>query len=87
MLVLVLLFVLLSPGVLVTLPPVGGSVFMSGKTSLVAVLVHAAVFAVVLYILSDMDTGTDTDGFRAGNRGRTTFINNFARSTFTGWRR
>jgi hypothetical protein len=51
MLVLVLLFVLLSPGVLLTLPPVGGSVFMSGKTSLTAVLVHAAVFALVLYCL------------------------------------
>jgi hypothetical protein len=51
MLVVVLLFVLLSPGVLLTLPPVGNNVFMSGKTSLVAVLVHAAVFALVLYCL------------------------------------
>lgn len=43
-----LLFVLLSPGVLLTLPPVGGKIFMSGKTSLVAVLVHAVVFYVLL---------------------------------------
>lgn len=43
----VLLFVLLSPGVLLTLPPIG-KVFMSGKTSLVAVLVHAVVFYVLL---------------------------------------
>lgn len=43
-----LLFVLLSPGVLLTLPPVGGKIFMSGKTSLIAVLVHAVVFYILL---------------------------------------
>lgn len=43
-----LLFILLSPGVLLTLPPVGGKIFMSGKTSLLAVLVHAVVFYVLL---------------------------------------
>ncbi len=43
-----LLFVLLSPGVLLTLPPVGGKIWMSGKTSLIAVLVHAVVFYVLL---------------------------------------
>lgn len=45
---LLVLFVLLSPGVLLTLPPVGGQVFMSGKTSLIAVLVHAVIFVVIL---------------------------------------
>jgi hypothetical protein len=43
-----LLFILLSPGVLLTLPPIGGKIFMSGKTSLTAVLVHAVVFYVLL---------------------------------------
>jgi hypothetical protein len=43
-----LLFVLLSPGVLLTLPPIGGKIFMSGKTSFVAVLVHAVVFYLLL---------------------------------------
>jgi hypothetical protein len=43
-----LLFILLSPGVLLTLPPVGSKVFMSGKTSLIAVLVHAVVFYLIL---------------------------------------
>jgi hypothetical protein len=43
-----LLFILLSPGVLLTLPPIGGKIFMSGKTSLIAVLVHAVVFYVLL---------------------------------------
>ncbi len=42
------LFVLLSPGVLLTLPPVGSRVFMSGKTSLLAVLFHAVVFYLIL---------------------------------------
>ncbi len=42
------LFVLLSPGVLLTLPPIGGKVWMSGKTSLLAVAVHAVVFYVLL---------------------------------------
>lgn len=42
------LFVLLSPGVLLTLPPVGPKIWMSGKTSLLAVLVHAVVFYVLL---------------------------------------
>lgn len=41
-----LLFVLLSPGVLLTLPPKGKGVWMSGQTSLTAVLVHAVVFIV-----------------------------------------
>ena len=42
------LFILLSPGVLLTLPPIGGKWWMTGKTSLVAVLVHAVVFYVLL---------------------------------------
>ena len=42
------LFVLLSPGMLLTLPPVGKQIFMSGKTSMIAVLVHAVVFYVLL---------------------------------------
>lgn len=43
-----LLFIALSPGVLLTLPPIGNKIFMSGKTSLIAVLVHAVVFFVIL---------------------------------------
>lgn len=45
----VALFLLLSPGLLLTLPPVGGKVFMSGKTSVMAILAHTAVFAFLLY--------------------------------------
>jgi len=46
-LVPVLLFILLSPGVLLTLPPLKRGVFMSGETSLTSVVVHALVFAAV----------------------------------------
>ena len=53
----VLLFVLLSPGVLLTLPPVGKKIFMSGQTSLIAVAVHAVVFYVALSYLSPMYQG------------------------------
>ena len=62
-----LLFVLLSPGILLTLPPVGSKIFMSGKTSLIAVLVHAVVFYVLLCyrrsipILNMVEGFTDVD--------------------------
>lgn len=48
LLIATLFFILLSPGVLLTLPPVGSKILMSGKTSLMAVLVHAVVFYVLL---------------------------------------
>jgi len=43
--VLALLFFILSPGVLLTLPPGGRGVFMSNQTSVVAAAVHTLVFA------------------------------------------
>jgi len=50
-LVPVILFILLSPGVLLTLPPLSKGIFMSGQTSITAVLVHGVVFGVVYAIL------------------------------------
>ncbi len=47
----VVLFILLSPGVLLTLPPDGDRVFMTGTTSIAAVLVHAVVFGAVYLAL------------------------------------
>lgn len=41
------LFVILSPGLLLTLPPGSKGVLMSGETSVAAALVHAIVFALV----------------------------------------
>jgi hypothetical protein len=49
-----LFFVLLAPGVLLTLPPKSKGIFMSGQTSMLAVLVHAVVFYIVLKYLLPM---------------------------------
>jgi hypothetical protein len=56
MLALALLFILLSPGILLTLPPVGKKVFMTCKTSPKAVFVHAVIFAVVVLVLKRVFT-------------------------------
>ena len=42
-----ILFILLTPGVILTLPPNGGSIFFSGKTGLVPIMVHTLVFSIV----------------------------------------
>jgi hypothetical protein len=51
LLVTTALFLALSPGLLLTLPPGSGGVFRSGQTSLPAALTHAIVFAVVFAVL------------------------------------
>jgi hypothetical protein len=56
-LIITFLFVVLSPGVLLTLPAVGKKIFMSGQTSLMAVLVHAFLFYLLLSSLKP------TEGF------------------------
>jgi hypothetical protein len=40
----VILFILLSPGLLLTIPAGPKGLFMSGQTSIMAILVHAVVF-------------------------------------------
>ena len=45
------LYVLLTPGVLLTIPPGSKGLFMSGQTSTPAVAVHTLVFAVVFALL------------------------------------
>ena len=45
------LFIALSPGLLLTLPPGSGGVFKSGQTSIPAAVTHAVVFAVVFALL------------------------------------
>lgn len=45
------LFILLSPGMLLTIPPGSGGLFMSRQTSVQAILVHTIVFAVVFAFL------------------------------------
>lgn len=51
------LFVVLSPGILLSIPPVGKRFFRTGKTSLTAVLVHAVVFGVLMYSLTRRSEG------------------------------
>jgi len=51
LLFLVLLVFALSPGVLLTLPPGRGGIFMSGTTSTLAALVHAFVIVFILYLI------------------------------------
>ncbi len=51
LLVATVLFIVLSPGVLLTIPPGKGPLLVSGKTSLVAVLVHAVVFYLAMMYL------------------------------------
>src|SRR5210317_211532 len=45
------LFLALSPGMLLTLPPGSKGVFMSGQTSPASALVHTVVFALVFAVL------------------------------------
>lgn len=45
------LFMILTPGVLLTIPPGSGGLFMSGQTSGSAVVVHSVVYAIVYAIL------------------------------------
>ena len=56
-LVPLVLFILLTPGVLLTIPPGSQGLFMSGQTSTPAVLVHALVFAVVFALLRKQFAG------------------------------
>jgi len=51
LLVPTLLFVLLSPGMALTLPPGKGSLFSSGHTSLEAILTHTLAFAIIFALL------------------------------------
>jgi len=60
MLLAVILFIVLSPGLLLTLPPVGKKVLMSGKTSVTAVLLHGAIFFVLMWFLCNMEEGFST---------------------------
>jgi hypothetical protein len=42
-----ILFILLTPGILLTIPPGSGGLFMSGQTTRAAVCVHTLVYSVV----------------------------------------
>ena len=52
--VALLLFFVLSPGLLVTLPPKFDGLFFSKETSIPAVLTHTGIYLVLLYILTNV---------------------------------
>jgi len=47
----VILFILLSPGLLLNIPPVDNQWLMSGKTSIQSIIVHAIVLGIVYFLL------------------------------------
>ncbi len=80
---LAVLFFLLSPGVLITIPPVGKKLFMSCQTSVLSAFVHALVFAGLVYLCNEYGivegliarpgtVGMHYEGFRrlGGSKGR-----------------
>jgi hypothetical protein len=48
---LILIIFALSPGVLLTLPPGRGKIWMSGTTSTAAAFVHAVLLVLILYLI------------------------------------
>lgn len=63
------LFVLLSPGVLLTLPAGSRGVFFSGQTSLAAAVVHGLVFVIVGCYLKRTLEGFANEGPAQGTQG------------------
>ena len=75
-----ILFILLSPGVLFTIPPVGKKMLMSGLTSTSSVLVHALLFSLSLYLIKKytdpLSLPVETkEGFAAGNWNNKKWVN------------
>lgn len=58
------LFIVLSPGLLLTLPPVGKKVWMSGKTSVISVFVHAVVFFALMAYRQSIPLLNRLEGFQ-----------------------
>ena len=67
---LAILFFVLSPGILLTIPPVGKKIFLSGKTSIIAALVHAIVFVGILYLLESQGWIEDFKNKRKRGKGK-----------------
>lgn len=59
-----ILFVLLSPGILLTLPAGGKGIVMSGQTSMMAVLVHAVLFYFLVPFLAPLARRVGLEGFQ-----------------------
>ena len=61
------LFILLSPGVLLTIFPNGKAIF-SGKATVKSVLIHAAIFAGILFAASQLKEGFASEAARTATR-------------------
>jgi len=66
-----LLFFVLSPGVLLTIPSGSKGLFLSGQTSVLAALVHAVVFVVVSYLLTSAVERFESDPQCTGKKNGT----------------
>uniref|UniRef100_A0A6C0D8C2 Uncharacterized protein n=1 Tax=viral metagenome TaxID=1070528 RepID=A0A6C0D8C2_9ZZZZ len=64
-LIATILFIVLSPGLLLTLPPDEGALFMSEDTNTIAVLVHAIIYFIALKFWNDGIKKEQVD--RSGN--------------------
>ena len=75
-LVATLLFIILSPGLLLTLPPDEGGLFMSEDTNPIAVLVHAVIYFIVIKFWNDgLTTKLDASGRPVYNNAIIGFLN------------
>jgi hypothetical protein len=76
-LIATLLFIVLSPGFLITLPPDEGALFMSEDTNPIAVLVHGVIYFVVVKLWNDAlkKEKLDKSGLPTYNNGLIGFLN------------
>ena len=57
-------FIMLSPGLILTLPPLAGGVFQSETTSNVAILVHAVIYFMALQVIINTSNTYDGEPFK-----------------------
>ncbi len=53
--ILGILFIILSPGIFLTIPPIGKKWWMTGQTSIKSALLHAVIFGLILFLLNYYD--------------------------------
>ena len=64
MLGLIILFILLSPGFLLTIPAISGRYFRTNKTSPTAVIVHGIIFGLIVYLVRKYYSANFFEGFK-----------------------
>ena len=48
-----ILFIILAPGLILSIPPTSNGLFATGEVNISSVIVHAIVFAVIYYFLRE----------------------------------